>query len=445
MTLSRLATTTALAVSLAACASAASAEGRIKFDYWYGNTGAIGEVMAKRCAEFNAAQTKYEIVCAGQGGYDKAEQNAIAAYRASQQPTIVQIYDAGTLNFLLSGAIYPAVDLARDFKMNVKFDDYFPGIKAYFAVSNGDLWSFPNNHSTAVFYWNKDEWAKIGKTAAPTTWEEFEKDAIALKEKGVSCVFAFDFDTWQLLEQFSAIHNIPVATKGNGHAGLDAELTFNKTKFVDHVKNYKKWLDLGVAKIQSAQTGKEYDQAFADGTCASMISSIADHAAVGETAKMNWGVVPIPVYEGTKRTNSIIGGAQIFVMKGKSQAEYEGAAAFLDWSASPEQQRWMSTNTGYIPLSVPGFKAMMDAGFYKDPKFAGREIAVDSLIASEPTENSRGIRLGNYTAIRKELRSELESVFTQNKDVQVALDDAVARGNQILRRYEQTYKGQMLP
>eukprot|EP01036_Dinobryon_divergens_P052969 gene52969-70820_t len=75
MTLSRLATSTALTVALAACASAASAEGRIKFDYWYGNTGAIGEVMAKRCAEFNAAQTKYEIVCAGQGGYDKAEQN----------------------------------------------------------------------------------------------------------------------------------------------------------------------------------------------------------------------------------------------------------------------------------------------------------------------------------------------------------------------------------
>jgi sn-glycerol 3-phosphate transport system substrate-binding protein len=423
----------------------ANAEDRVKFDYWYGNTGAIGEVMAKRCAEFNAAQTKYEITCTGQGGYDKAEQNAIAAYRSSQQPTLVQLYDAGTLNFMLSDAIYPAKQMIADFKMKLNQDDYFPGIKAYFATSKGELWSFPNNHSTAVFYWNKDEWAKIGKTEPPKTWEEFEADAMAMKAKGVSCVFGFDFDTWQILEQFSAIHNIPVATKSNGYEGLDAELTFNKTKFVDHVKNYKKWLDAGVARIQSAETGKTYTQAFSDGSCASMISSIADHASVGATAKMQWGVTPIPVYAGTERKNSIVGGAQIWVMKGKSQPEYEAAAAFLDWSASAEQQKWMSTNTGYIPLMNTAFKAMSDEGFYKDPKFAGREVAIQSLTASEPTSISRGIRLGNYTAVRKELRSELEAVFTQNKDVQVALDDAVTRGNQILRRYEQTYQGRPLP
>ncbi len=71
-----------------AAASGAVAQDRIKFQYWYGLTGALGDVMQEHCTEFNKAQAKYEAVCTGQGGYDKAEQNAIAAYRANQQPTI---------------------------------------------------------------------------------------------------------------------------------------------------------------------------------------------------------------------------------------------------------------------------------------------------------------------------------------------------------------------
>lgn len=56
--------------------------------------------MARHCKRFNESQTNYEAVCTGQGGYDKAEQNTIAAFRSKQQPTIVQIYDAGTVMML---------------------------------------------------------------------------------------------------------------------------------------------------------------------------------------------------------------------------------------------------------------------------------------------------------------------------------------------------------
>ena len=89
----------AAAASVIAMASGAHAQERTKFEFWYGLTGQLGEVMAKQCELFNESQDKYEAVCVGQGGYDKAEQNTIAAYRAKQHPTLVQIYDAGTVNF----------------------------------------------------------------------------------------------------------------------------------------------------------------------------------------------------------------------------------------------------------------------------------------------------------------------------------------------------------
>lgn len=437
----------ALAGLLLSTVSATAAD-RIKFDFWYGNTGAIADVVQKHCDLFNAAQEKYQAICTGQGGYDKAEQNTIAAYRAKQQPTVVQIYDAGTVNFMLSGAIIPAVQFAKDHGIEVNWEGYFGGIKNYYATSKGEMWSFPYNSSTAVMYWNKDAWAKIGKTKAPETWGEYASDLKAMKEKGVTCGFAYDFDTWLNLEQFSAASGLPIATMNNGYDGLGAELVFNKTAYVQHMKDYKAWADAGYGSLMTDTTGKNTVQAFADNTCASMFSSIADFKTVKKTgvAGLNWGVAMMPVVDGAKRNNTMVGGASLWVMQGKSPEEYEAAAAFLKYVTAPETgQKYIVENTGYIPVRADGLDLLNKAKFYEDPNNAGREIAIASLTASNGAPAIRGIRLGNFTSIRKVVRNELEAAFGGQKDMQTALDDAVAQGNDILRRYEQTFKDSKLP
>ncbi|PSJ64252.1 glycerol 3-phosphate ABC transporter [Mesorhizobium soli] len=437
-----------LAMAATAFATGASAAERTKFEFWYGLTGDLGEVVANHCKLFNESQDKYEAICTGQGGYDKAEQNTIAAFRAKQHPTVVQIYDAGTVNFMLSGAIYPANKFAKDYNLDIDWSKYFPGIANYYATSKGEMWSFPYNSSTAVLYWNKDAWAKIGKDKAPATWAEFGEDLKALKAAGVDCGFAFDFDSWMNLEQFSAINGIPLATLENGYGGLGAEIAFNKTAFVDHMKDFKAWMDAGYARIQTNQTGKNLIQSFADGTCASTTSSIANHGTVHNTqvAGLNWDVAKLPVIDASKRTNSIVGGASLWVMEGKSKEEYEAAAAFLKYVTAPDTgEKYIAENTGYIPVTTAGFELLKSEGFYNDPKRSGRETAIESLTASDVTPLSRGIRLGNFTSIRAEVRSELEAAFAGQKTVEQAIDAAADRSNQILRRYEQTFKGKTLP
>ena len=78
-------------------------------------------------------------------------------------------------------------------------------------------------------------------------------------------------------------------------------------------------------------------------------------------------------------------------------------------------------------------------------EYTGRELAITSLTATPPSPLSRGIRLGNFTQIRSEIRSELEAAFTGKKDMQQAMNDAADRSNQILRRFEQTFKNRQLP
>jgi len=425
----------------------AHAAERVKFEMWHGLTGDLGGVVDQVCKRFNESQPDYEIICTSQGSYDNALQNAIAAYRAKKNPTIVQIFDAGTLDLLLSEAYVPARKLMADNGYKINWDDYIPAISNYYANSKGELNSFPFNSSTAMMYWNKDAFAKIGKTEAPKTWEETFDSLKALKAAGYECPMAWNYDTWPIMEQFSAINNIPVATKGNGYQGLDAELIVNKGQYVDIIKSLKKGYDDGLVKIKTPDTGATIVQAFANGDCQVMLSSIADHGTVGKTQKpdMKWDVAMLPTLAGVERHNSLVGGASLWALQGKSDAEYKGAAAFFNFIAQPDSALFWSTNTGYIPVTKSGFEFMKAQGFYDKALYKGRELAIASLNASPVNENTRGIRLGGFVQIRKEMRDALTDIFANKVSVEDGINSAVERSNVVLRKFEKTYAGKQLP
>ncbi|MBZ9935877.1 extracellular solute-binding protein [Mesorhizobium sp. BR1-1-16] len=424
---------------------------KTKIDFWFGNTGDIAKRVQEQCDRFNQSQSDYEVVCTSQGSYDASLQNTIAAFRAGKQPTIAQVSDAGTLDIMLSGAFYPANKLMKDMGYDVDWNDYFSGIKSYYATSKGDMYSFPFNSSTPLLYWNKDAFAKIGKDQAPATWEEAAEDFKALKAAGYTCPLGFNIsrdEIWQYGEQFMAVHGEPIATKRNGYDGLDAELIFNKGKWVQYIKDLKGWYDNGEAVLKSKETGQTFVEAFAAGDCQVILTSVGDHGNVGRTAKpgLNWGVAMLPVYAGTERKHSFVGGASLWVLAGKSDAEYKGAAAFFNFIAKPEEALTWSTVTGYIPVRNSGYDYLVKQGFYDKAPYAGRELAIKSLTASPATADSLpGIRLGGLLQIRQEMANGLQAIFINNADVQTSLDEAAARGNQILRRFEQTYKGKQLP
>ena len=62
--------------------------------------------------------------------------------------------------------------------------------------------------------------------------------------------------------------------------------------------------------------------------------------------------------------------------------------------------------------------------------------AILQLAGKAPTENSRGLRLGNLVQIRDVIAEDLEGVFAGKSEPKAALDDAVARGNAILRQFQ---------
>jgi sn-glycerol 3-phosphate transport system substrate-binding protein len=67
-------------------------------------------------------------------------------------------------------------------------------------------------------------------------------------------------------------------------------------------------------------------------------------------------------------------------------------------------------------------------------------MPVKQLTNKSPTENSKGLRFGNFVQGRTVIEEELEAVFSGRKEAKTALDDAVKRGNEILRQFEAANK-----
>ena len=446
MTRTRLLTAATTIAALAMATAPAMAQ--TKFEFWYGLSGDLSERIQDMCKTFNESQKEYEIVCVSQDNYDNNLQNTIAAYRANKQPTITQIFDAGTLDLMLSQAYLPIDQLMTDNGYQIDWSNYFSGIASYYSTSKGELLSMPFNSSTAMIYYNTDALEKIGFEGVPETWQQVEEVTRKMKAAGYDCPVAFDpSGAWQWFEQFSAAHNQPIATLGNGFGGLNAELVVSQGKFVDQLTWIKKMYDEGLFVLKSKDVGETANDAFVNAKCQITSSSIADHGTFSKQAieGMHWTVAMLPLLEGFERTNTLVGGASLWTLKGKSEEEYKGAAAFYNFIATPKQAEWWSTVTGYIPVTNTGFEAMKANGFYDAAPYQGRELAVASLTATPPTENSRGIRLGNYASLRAEMVKTMQDVLFNNTPVPQALADFDARGNAVLRKFEATYKGQQLP
>jgi sn-glycerol 3-phosphate transport system substrate-binding protein len=436
----------AVALALLATAGSASAE-KIKFEYWYGLTGDLGAVVAETCNRFNTSQDMFEAVCVGQDGYEKAVQNTIAAFRAQKHPTLLQSFDAGTADLMLSGEFYPVHKLMQDTGVTVDWSDYFPGIANYYSASTGEFFSMPWNSSTPVYYFNKAQFEKAGITEAPVTWEGMEAALVKLKESGQACGLAYAPSSWIDLEQFSMAHNIPVASNDNGYTGLNTELLFNTTLHLKHMENIQRWITEGYAAIRTQAAGKTARDSFVEGECSVFFSSIADHNTIHKLAPegLAWDVQIIPTYEGVERHNTVVGGASLWVLSGKTEDEYKAAAAYLAFLATKPEQQFLLENSGYIPVTKSTYQALLDEGFYAKEPFINRDIAMKSLTYTEPTNLTKGLRLGGMIQIRAEWQAEVEAALAGQKTMKEALDTAASRGNEILARFAKTYEGKMFP
>ena len=429
--------TSALA-ALGSLSLAAPAHAVIEIQWWHALTGANNDVVVKLAEEFNASQSDYKVVPAYKGSYPDTMTAGIAAFRAGNAPHILQVFEVGTATMMAAtGAVKPVYKLMQESGEPFDPKAYLPAITGYYSTSKGEMLSFPFNSSSMVMWINKDALKKANIAEIPKTWPEVFEDAKKLHAAGfTTCGFSTAWVTWANLEQLSAWHNVPLATRANGLDGFDTELKFNSPLQIRHLET-----------LIELQKDKTYDYSgrtnnaegrFTSGECPIFLTSSGFFGQVRANAKFDWTNAPMPYYPDVAGApqNSIIGGASLWVMGGKKPEEYKGVAKFLAFLSDTDRQVAIHKASGYLPITKAAYAKAKESGFYKDAPYL--ETPLLELTNKEPTENSRGLRLGNMVQLRDVWSEEIESALAGKKSAKDALDAAVQRGNVMLRQFERT-------
>lgn len=411
-----------------------SALAATEIQWWHAMSGVNNDRVNKIAEDFNKTQSDFKVVPVYKGNYTETMTAAIAGFRAKQQPHIVQVFEVGTATMMAAkGAVYPVEQVMKDAGEPFDKSAYLPAVISYYQTPKGELLSMPFNSSTPVLWYNQDALDKAG-VAVPKTWNDMKTASEKLVAAGHKCGYSFGWQSWVMIENYGAWHNMPMGTQENGFAGFNTEFTFN-TPAIKH--RLQAIADSAKDKL-FAYGGRRGDSLpmFINQECAMWMNSSAYYGSIKSQAKFKFGqtMLPLDTDVAKKPQNSIIGGATLWVLKGHAKQDYKGVAKFMTYLSSPEVQAWWHQETGYVPITTAAYELSKKQGFYANNP--GTDTAIQQLSLNQPTANSRGVRFGNFVQVRDIINEEMEAIWNGSKTAAAAMDDAVSRGNKLLRKFE---------
>ena len=403
---------------------------------WHSMPGALGDWINGLAAGFNHQSSGYRVVPVYKGSYDSSMQAALTAQAQGQAPHMVQVSEVGTATMMATrDIIRPVYDVMAKAGLDFADNAYLPAVTLYYSSLDGKLLSLPLNSSTPVLVVDRNALARAGldSRVVPATWPEVEAAAHALRLAGYACGFTSQWQSWILLENMSAWHDVPFASKQNGIGGIDIELKFNSPFHVRHIERLADWVKSGVFVPHGHK-----DEALADflgGKCPMLLATSAVYSELKAKADLDFAIGMLPYWPDIPWAprNSIIGGATLWVMNGKPENDYLGVAQFFQYLSTPQVQAASHQRTGYLPITRSAYSLSRRQGFYKGNPEA--ETAIKQITLHWPTENSRGVRLGNFIAIRAIIDTQLDAIWTGKISPQQGLDEAVRRGNEELKSF----------
>ncbi|BBF22708.1 sn-glycerol-3-phosphate ABC transporter substrate-binding protein UgpB [Sutterella megalosphaeroides] len=404
---------------------------------WHAMTGSLGDWVQDLANDFNKSQQNCRLTPTYKGSYDQTMTSGIAAHRAGRSPNILQVFEVGTATMMFSkGAVVPVGDLMAKAGYEFHADEYIPAVYGYYSTPDGRMMSYPFNSSTTVMYVNLTKFKKAGLPTEtdklPKTWDDVKAAAKALKDAGEACPMTTSWMGWTQLETFSTWHNVEFASLNNGFGGPAARLKIDSPLHRRHIENLAEMAKNGLFVYKGR--GNQADAAFYTGECGISMGSSATLANIRRNADFEFMTLPMPYYpdvEGAPQ-NTALGGASLWAMAGKSEAENKCVADFFHYLSDPQVQANNHMRTGYLPVTLKAFEIAKASGYYE--KNPGADVPVKQMLKT--TEKSRGIRLGYLPNIRTIVDEEFEKIWTGGQSAADALAAVVRRGNEQLARFE---------
>ncbi len=381
---------------------------------------------------------EYRVVPVYKGSYAETISSGITAYRTGAAPHLLQVFEVGNGTMAAAvGAVRPVATVLREAGLTVSPSEFLPVIATNYLDSTGAMLSLPFNVSSTVMWINRTVPAGGARRrqAADDVAGHLRRRAADQGHGPVRCALS---SAWPNLGSYRAIVDLarcPGRHPRQRPRRLRCRTRLQRPPPGPAPAEPRRADARGGVRVQRPRQSRGIPVRL--GRLRDLPHLIQPYGKVASAARFDWTVVPMPFYPdvAAEPRNAILGGGSLYVMQGKSPYEYRGVARFLAFLMEAPQQATLYRNTGYIPTTRAAYAEAVADGFYaRHPQL---HVAVEELIRRPPTRDTAGLRLGNMLQIRDLWSEEFEAALNGTKSPQQALDDAVSRGNQVLRLFQQ--------
>ncbi len=377
-------------------ASGPSQRTEIRFWFAFSDDARSGWIKNK-AEEWNRTQGEYKVIAESKGSYRETLQAAILGARQGVSPHLVHIFEVGSQLALDSGLFEPLENLGP-----LDMEDYIEPVLNYYTI-NGVVNSLPFNSSSPILYTNKTLMAKVGLDPEnpPETFEGILAASEQARKVGLEVAgLGFNLHSW-FFEQWLAEQGALIVNQANGRVGRATETLLDSEAALKVFRFIKELNDRGFYKYSGkAEDWRGSDAIFQEGKVLFHITSTADLgnilAAVDGRFELGTGRLPIP--EDSPRNGVVIGGASIWLTRGKPLEEQKMARDFVLFLTNTENMIEWHKLTGYYPVRKSSVEKLREEGWFEENP--ARTVAFTQLLETLPSQATAGGLMGSFRDTR---------------------------------------------
>jgi ABC-type glycerol-3-phosphate transport system substrate-binding protein len=334
---------------------------QVEVPFWHSMDGPAGRLLAAFAQEFAAKDGRYRVLPQYVGEYRDGETKLVAALRSGTAPVLFQAEISFFPRLVAEGralALDPYLNLDR-----ALVEDLFEPAWNY-GLLEGKRYGLPLNTSTPVLFYNLDAFRAKG-LKAPRNWREFEEAAKALSSRQAKgFIFVTDPQAWL----FEAM-----VTSRGGNLVKDGKPNFTSKEALEALEMLDRLNRAGALSARSIAEATFAQLDFVRTKGMMVMASIANWpAAENFSFAFTLGVAAVPREPGGKVP---MGGAQLVVLKGASEAQVRGALEFWKYLMEPRNvARWVEASY-YVPVRKSAIPLL--EGFYRENPF--RKVAFEQI------------------------------------------------------------------
>jgi len=389
------------AIAAALLLSAAGAQTTITF--WHSMEG-VEDTVVELVEAYHAAQSDVRVDVRYVGSYAEAQTRLVAAFGTGNEPVVFQAEIGFFPRLVGDGALQDLADLAATLPDEV-VADFYPGLWGYGEFGDA-RYGLPWNASTPVMYYNADALRQAG-IAPPTTWAEFASAAAALTTRASQGAM-FVGDSW--LFEMMVLSRGGVLALPDGTPNLDGPEAIAALTMLRELARARQLAFYGAAESTPAILS------FVRTRNLMTFASIANWPDVRRfSIGFELAAAPVPLEDGGRVP---LGGAQLVVMRGASEAQRLAAFDFWRFLVEPENLASWIEASYYIPVRRSAIP-LLDDFYAADPN---RAAALAQLELAVPRP-----RIPEFNAWRRLIDDALERTLRGNQTPQAALAEAQRR------------------